>query len=86
VKKIRDNHIDLEQHINVFKNFKPFLEGGRAGSLFEQRLALLPFHKSIKDVVTDYLTSLVQVTKDQMKDCGYQEEDHVHFICTVPAM
>jgi molecular chaperone DnaK (HSP70) len=86
VKKIRANHIDPEQQIHVFESFKPLLQDECASSVFKERLAVLPFHKSLEDLITDYLTGLLHATKDQMMGCGYIEGDFVQFICTVPAM
>lgn len=84
VKETRNNHSNLEQNLHVFGGFKRLLYDGLAGSLFEERLAVLS--KSIEDVVADYLAELVQLTKHHMEHCGYRQGDLVQFIYTVPAI
>jgi molecular chaperone DnaK (HSP70) len=86
VKDMRKNHIDRERQVYVFESFKPLLQDECASSLFEERLAVLPFHKSLEDLIADYLTGLLHVTKNQMMRCGYIDGDFVQLVCTVPAM
>lgn len=84
VDKLTDNHIDRQQ-IRVIEDLECLLQDESVGHSSELRLAKRPFDKSLENVITDYLTGLVSLTKDQMTVCGYREEHSVQFTCNVPA-
>lgn len=82
----KSHQLDPKQPIYVVDLFKAGLNDGIESQLVREKLAALPFRKSIDDVVTDYLTLLLDHTKLRMADLGYEELDHADIICTVPAM
>jgi hypothetical protein len=70
------NHPDLERQVYVFKNFQTLLQEGSAGSLSGG--------KSIGDVVKDFTTKFIKRFKDEMEECGYEEDNKLIFKLAVP--